>query len=65
LQEIAFEQAHLVRAPLANMLGLISLLEQYPLSDEVKDLLSLLHASTIQLDLQIKAIVKKTNLNGG
>jgi sigma-B regulation protein RsbU (phosphoserine phosphatase) len=65
LQEIAFEQAHIVRAPLANMLGLISLLEQYDLSDEVKDLLSLLHTSTIQLDVQIKHIVHKINSNGG
>ena len=65
LKEIAFDQAHLVRAPLANMLGLISLLENLKTSDEVKDLLSLLHVSTDQLDAQIKNIVKKTNLNGG
>lgn len=61
LNEVAFDQAHLVRAPLANMLGLLSLIEQMDVSDEVKEMLSMLAESTHQLDKQIKKIVKKTN----
>lgn len=62
LNEVAFDQAHLVRAPLANMLGIISLIEQMPVNDEVREMLSMLSESTMQLDVQVKQIVKKTNL---
>lgn len=61
LTEVAFDQAHLVRAPLANMLGLISLIEQMEINAEVRELIGLLAESTEKLDHQVREIVKKTN----
>ena len=61
LDEVAFDQAHLVRAPLANVLGLVSLIEQMEMPEEVGSMVALLKESSEQLDNQVKAIVKKAN----
>jgi len=64
LQEISFDQSHLVRAPLANILGLASLLEPMVQQDEeVKQIITMLQASASELDKQIRAIVDKANIN--
>jgi len=64
LQEVSFDQSHLVRAPLANILGLASLLEPMVQQDEeVKQIMTMLQASASELDKQIRAIVDKANLN--
>ncbi|WP_207535633.1 PAS domain-containing protein [Desertivirga arenae] len=60
LNEIAFDQAHLARAPLANMLAIISLVKTMDISEDVDRLIDLLQTSTEQLDTQIKEIVRKT-----
>lgn len=58
LQEVSFSQAHLIRAPLANILGLISFLEQIDHKDpETKQIVSMLQRSAAELDKQVKAIV--------
>jgi len=64
LQEVAFDQSHLVRAPLANILGLIPILEQMINKDnEVNQIITMLQESASELDKQIRSIVNKANLN--
>ncbi len=60
LQEIAWVQAHIVRAPLARMMGLINLLfdEDNP-SEESAELLKYLEFSAHELDTIVKDIIKK------
>ena len=60
LEEVAYDQAHLVRGPLANILGLVSLLDQAEVDEDTKKILSLLNHSSQQLDEVIKRIVDKT-----
>ncbi|KAA8486808.1 hypothetical protein F1649_00930 [Arcticibacter tournemirensis] len=61
LQEVAFYQSHLVRAPLANILGLADLLTMYNSEDDIQDIIVLLKESAAQLDTVIKKIVGKAN----
>jgi sigma-B regulation protein RsbU (phosphoserine phosphatase) len=60
LEEVAFEQSHLVRLPLANIMGLISLVDKTALNDETKKLFTLMEQSVAQLDTEIRRIVDKT-----
>ena len=63
LQEIAFDQSHLVRRPLANILGLSKLLSETDDASETetKYFLSQLHAEAQQLDNIIKLVNEKTH----
>lgn len=61
LQEVAFYQSHLVRAPLANILGLANLLTPDNSEEDTRSIISLLKESAAQLDAVIKKIVGKTN----
>ena len=61
LEDVVFYQSHLVRAPLANILGLISLFDKSRLDEETLFLLSLLDDSTQQLDEVIRKIVSRAN----
>lgn len=61
LKKVASDQSHLVRAPLANVLGLIALLEQTEMTGESKELLSMLKESANQLDTVIRNIVITAN----
>lgn len=60
LRDIAFIQSHEVRRPLANILGVIEVLNN---SDAVhnKEIFDHLIESANELDMQIRSIVKKTN----
>ncbi len=60
LKEIAFDQAHLVRMPLSNILGLIQILETMEMDEDTKNICDLLKQSAEQLDDVIKTIVTKT-----
>jgi sigma-B regulation protein RsbU (phosphoserine phosphatase) len=60
LEEVAFDQSHLARVPLANILGLISLVEISNLNEETLKLFNLIEQSALQLDMEIKKIVSKT-----
>lgn len=60
LKEIAFDQSHLIRMPLSNILGLISIMEATLLDDDAQHLLALLKQSSVQLDTVIRKIVNKT-----
>ncbi|GAB3823749.1 PAS domain-containing protein [Pontibacter rugosus] len=63
LREVSFDQSHLVRAPLANILGLVSMLEKAIHKDhEAHRFITMLQQSASKLDNQIKSIVNKANL---
>jgi signal transduction histidine kinase len=58
LAKVAFDQTHLMRAPLANILGLINLLEMNKTEGEIDPLiLPLLLESAKKLDTVINEIV--------
>lgn len=63
LRDIAFEQSHVVRAPLTRIMGLTSLLTDDGEKDksEQDELLDLLKESADELDEVIHEIVQKTN----
>lgn len=61
LKEVAFDQSHLVRAPLANILGLTALLEDMEVSEEVKDMIALLRTSAAKLDNEVIKLTDKLN----
>lgn len=64
LRDIAFIQSHEVRRPLANILGVIEVLNN---SNSVhnKEIFDHLIESANELDMQIRSIVKKTNTLDG
>jgi PAS domain S-box-containing protein len=57
LEEIAWTQSHVVRAPLTNLMALVNVLENYPKEDNVK-LIKLIKETTDQLDKIIGDIIK-------
>ncbi|MGM0581262.1 MAG: response regulator [Bacteroidota bacterium] len=67
LQEIAWEQSHLVRAPLTRMMGIINRLEEKyaihlnEMDGECSFLLKNLMSSAHEMDDVIRSIVKKSN----
>jgi sigma-B regulation protein RsbU (phosphoserine phosphatase) len=62
LREVAFDQSHLVRAPLANILGLTSLLSDMDLTDEVKHMIALLQTSAAKLDEEVIKLSDKLKI---
>lgn len=63
LQEIGWTQSHIVRAPLANILGIAELLAAEKEDPESRrELLALLLKSSADLDDIIKEIIRKTEL---
>ncbi|WP_439505820.1 PAS domain S-box protein [Sediminibacterium sp.] len=60
LRDIAFIQSHEVRRPLANILGVIEVLNSSN-SVQNKEIFDHLIQSANELDMQIRSIVKKTN----
>lgn len=61
LKEIAWIQSHLVRAPVARILGLIDLLKNDKEKAHQVELLNYIYDSTQELDVLIKDIVDKTD----
>lgn len=60
LQEIAYDQSHLVRRPLANILGLSKLLaETTPPEKELRELLPALYLEAQDLDNVVKSVTTK------
>lgn len=62
LQEIAYDQLHLVRRPLANILGRCKLLKENAISGEQerKNLIDELYNEAEQLDAVVKHVTTKT-----
>lgn len=62
LRKIAWTQSHVVRAPIARILGVINLIEDQPESfDEISFWLKQLKISTNEMDDIVKKIVDETN----
>lgn len=62
LQDIAWLQSHVIRAPVAKILGIVNLIQSIHLSEvEKTDLLSNLYSCTQELDIVIHNIACKTN----
>jgi sigma-B regulation protein RsbU (phosphoserine phosphatase) len=59
LKEVAFDQSHLVRAPLANILGLTALLQELDVTGEIKEMVAMLHASAAKLDQEVVKLSDK------
>lgn len=60
LRELAFEQSHIVRAPLARILGIADLINGFELdNEEKKDLLSHINTSAKELDQALREINSK------
>jgi len=62
LTEIALAQSHMIRKPLANILGLIELINDLPQQEEALNLLELLKLSATELDLRIKEVVSQSSV---
>ena len=61
LRDIAWKQSHIVRAPVARIMGLINLLsEEKSVNDETNNLLKFIEESAIELDSIIRSIVENT-----
>jgi PAS domain S-box-containing protein len=56
---IAYEQSHIARAPLANILGLINVLKNYHFDPEAEVIINMLQQSSTLLDDVIRSIAKK------
>jgi len=59
LEEIAHIQSHVIRKPLANILGLASILETMETDEATKDLIEMIRSSANELDLVIRGLSKK------
>ncbi|MGY6520564.1 MAG: response regulator [Mongoliitalea sp.] len=65
LKEIAWMQSHIVRAPVARILGLVSILTEPDTSLElIKETLTKLEMSAKELDNVVKEITEKTYIRG-
>jgi PAS domain S-box-containing protein len=63
LTDIAWVQAHKIRGPVANILGLSKLFNYDNIADPInKDILQKLRDTVNDLDIVIKEVVQKTNL---
>ncbi|EOR92955.1 putative two-component regulator sensor histidine kinase protein [Arcticibacter svalbardensis MN12-7] len=60
LKQLAFVQSSQIRRPLANIIGLVSLLESTKDKNLVKELIGLVKSSADDLDLMITSMLKKT-----
>ena len=65
LREVAWEQAHIVRAPLARLKGLLDLLEEEEYEEwSREELVSLIRNSADEVDKIIGNIIRKTEKIG-
>lgn len=62
LREIAWTQAHLVRAPLARIMGIINLMNEHSEDENREDLLTYLNISVTELDDIIRDIINKSQI---
>ncbi|MCH8487957.1 MAG: PAS domain S-box protein, partial [Candidatus Cyclonatronum sp.] len=63
LRDIAWHQSHVVRRPVANILGLIDFITSYPEETlhQQKELLEMLRTSALELDEIVKDMVRMSN----
>jgi light-regulated signal transduction histidine kinase (bacteriophytochrome) len=61
MQEIAWQQSHVVRAPLATLMGLVNLLEETSTDNRQHEILQHIKATATQLDDVIRSISQNTS----
>lgn len=59
LKQIMFEQSHIIRRPVANILGLVHILEKMEVEQNLRNIIEMIFLSTTELDGVIKGIVDK------
>ena len=59
LKEIAWIQSHEIRAPLARIMGLIDLLDEFTADQDKKNCIKHLKTSSAELDIAIRSIMNK------
>jgi len=66
LKDIAWMQSHVMRAPVARVLGLVDLLkeENHNLDPNIAEILHFIEESTGEMDSVIKEITAKTDRSG-
>ena len=62
LKQIAFEQSHVVRKPLANILGIADIMSKMEMDESLHNLVDMMVESAEELDTVIREIVNKTQL---
>lgn len=62
LRDIAWIQSHMVRAPLANILGLVQVLKEEVVCEENQKLINMLEKSALDLDKVIRNVASKTHI---
>jgi len=60
LNEIGFINSHVIRKPLANILGLTSLLNKMEIDADLSNIINMIVESANELDIEIKNISNKT-----
>jgi PAS domain S-box-containing protein len=58
LLKVAYEQSHTVRAPVANILGLISIMKNLEMDSNGTNILAMLEDASVQLDEVIRETIK-------
>lgn len=61
LEQIGWEQSHVIRRPIANILGLVNILSKMELDQNMSNICDMLTSSAEQLDAAVNNIVRKTN----
>ena len=61
LNEIGFINSHVIRKPLANIIGLAGLLQQMEINEQLKEIVDMLNKSAIELDMQVNSINSRTS----
>ena len=59
LQDVAYKQSHLIRRPLANIMGLVELLDQGNLDSASKDIVNMLKQSIEELNYEFDTFLVK------
>lgn len=61
LEQIGWEQSHVIRRPVANIIGLVNILNKMELDQNMGNICEMLTDSAAQLDEAINNIVRKTD----
>ena len=61
LEQIGWEQSHIIRRPVANIIGLVNILSKMEIDQNLSNICEMLSDSAEQLDKAVNSIVKKTD----
>jgi len=61
LEQIGWEQSHVIRRPVANILGLVNILSKMDMDQNLSNICDMLTDSAAQLDEAVNSIVRKTD----